>query len=404
MMNLGRLQGFEGRITAQGRLLLQDTLLVHDSTSDEQKPQKKSVSSSADKQAAKYKERRVFLFQQIIIFSEMVGPANPKSKFTSPKYIFKCDMKVNKLKLEKDDAQLTFSLLDKTPDITPRKIVCLCEDTAKYNNWITHLQNLLDMQNQFLRDLQNPQEAIKKIGDSSPAPPPCSGHKGGNHHHKEGGQHAGHSSHQQSHHQSLTSHLNDFLKSTFNFSSSSSSSSSGNNTSSAVGPSSPPHQANNSNNSHSNRSSTASTGTANTISPKQQQVKTTDLSSELAQQLTLNNTAAAPVVTNANSSSTSDSRKNSQSTAPPPPPPASTSSSNIPNFAKCISSYTAITEDEITVQKGDLVQIIVANMHNRFLVHREANEQQPAAEGWIPGFVIGSQISATVTTGPSSSS
>jgi hypothetical protein len=40
---------------------------------------------------------------------------------------------------------------------------------------------------------------------------------------------------------------------------------------------------------------------------------------------------------------------------------------------------------------GDLVQIITANMHNRFLVHREANEHQPAAEGWIPGFVIGFQ-------------
>ena len=57
---------------------------------------------------------------------------------------------------------------------------------------------------------------------------------------------------------------------------------------------------------------------------------------------------------------------------------------NIPNCAKCINAYTAITEDEITVQKGDIVQIITANMHNRFLVHREASEHQPAAEGWIP--------------------
>lgn len=156
MMNLGRLQGFEGRITAQGRLMLQDTLLVHEPTGEEsQKPAKKGAVSNADKQAAKFKERRVFLFQQIIIFSEMVGPANPKSKFTSPKYIFKCDMKVNKLKLEKDDAQLTFTLLDKTPDITPRRIVCLCEDAAKYNNWMNHLQELLDMQNQFLKGNKN---------------------------------------------------------------------------------------------------------------------------------------------------------------------------------------------------------------------------------------------------------
>lgn len=151
MMNLGRLQGFEGRITAQGRLLLQDTLLVHEPTSEEQKPSKKNASSSsADKQgAAKFKERRVFLFQQIIIFSEMVGP-NPKSKFTSPKYIFKCDMKFANLKLDKDDAQLTFTLEDKRSDMT-RKVVCQCEDAAKYNNWITQLQSLLDMQNQFLK-------------------------------------------------------------------------------------------------------------------------------------------------------------------------------------------------------------------------------------------------------------
>jgi hypothetical protein len=67
----------------------------------------------------------------------------------------------------------------------------------------------------------------------------------------------------------------------------------------------------------------------------------------------------------------------------------SASNSIIPNCAKVLNAYTAITEDEITVQKGDIVQIITANMHNRFLVHREANEHQPAAEGWIPGSVLG---------------
>jgi hypothetical protein len=85
------------------------------------------------------------------------------------------------------------------------------------------------------------------------------------------------------------------------------------------------------------------------------------LNSELSQHLTLEN-----------------QRKNENNT-------------NIPNCAKVINAYAAITEDEITVQKGDVVQIITANMHNRFLVHREASEHQPAAEGWIPGFVIGFQ-------------
>ncbi len=61
-------------------------------------------------------------------------------------------MKVNKLKLDKDETSLTFTLVDRTPgeSAQPRKIICLCEDLAKYNNWITALQNLLDMQNKFL--------------------------------------------------------------------------------------------------------------------------------------------------------------------------------------------------------------------------------------------------------------
>jgi hypothetical protein len=70
---------------------------------------------------------------------------------------------------------------------------------------------------------------------------------------------------------------------------------------------------------------------------------------------------------------------------------ASTSSysANIPNQAKVLQSYTAITEDEISVQKGDTVQIITANLHNRYLVHHESGDTHLAAEGWIPGYVIG---------------
>ena len=82
MMNVGRLQGFEGRITAQGRLLLQDTIFVHEPDDAKQKK---------DKQV-KLKERRVFLFQQIIIFSEMIGT---NKKFSSPRYVYKNDIKVS---------------------------------------------------------------------------------------------------------------------------------------------------------------------------------------------------------------------------------------------------------------------------------------------------------------------
>jgi hypothetical protein len=77
-----------------------------------------------------------------------------------------------------------------------------------------------------------------------------------------------------------------------------------------------------------------------------------------------------------------------------PTPSSSSSSSLIPNTqlpeqACCLHSYNAIKEDEICVHKGELVQIVAANQDNRWFVHRDANRTSPAAEGWIPGFVLG---------------
>lgn len=323
MMNVGRLQGFEGRITAQGRLLLQDTLLV-------QEPDDPKQSKKSDKQS-KLKERRVFLFQQIIIFSEMIGS---NKKFTSPRYIFKCDMKVNKLQLQKDDSQMTFTLLDKTPE-SNRKIMCQCEDQTKYTNWIHHLQDLLDMQNRFLRDLQHPQLAMQKSGLS----PGSSGSQSCHGNQKE--------------HHSITSTVNDFFKSTFGFGSSSFQNRSSSNSSSAS-----PNQS--------------------VVSPKINfNSKSTHLASGNDEMNKLNNEFSQQITLDKKSSSNNS--------------PNGSASLVIPSTAKVVNSYSAITEDEITLQKGDIVQIITANMHNRFLVHREANEQQPAAEGWIPGHVIGFQ-------------
>jgi len=75
------------------------------------------------------------------------------------------------------------------------------------------------------------------------------------------------------------------------------------------------------------------------------------------------------------------------------PTPSSSSSSisntQLPEQARCLHSYNAIKEDEICVQKGEYVQIVAANQDNRWFVHRDANRTSPAAEGWIPGFVLG---------------
>lgn len=51
--------------------------------------------------------------------------------------------------------------------------------------------------------------------------------------------------------------------------------------------------------------------------------------------------------------------------------------------------YMAVKEDEISVAQGEVVQILASNQQNMFLVFRAATEQGPAAEGWIPGFVLG---------------
>ncbi|EGV96924.1 Triple functional domain protein [Cricetulus griseus] len=75
MMNVGRLQGFDGKIVAQGKLLLQDTFLVTDQDAG---------------LLPRCKERRVFLFEQIVIFSE---PLDKKKGFSMPGFLFKNSIK-----------------------------------------------------------------------------------------------------------------------------------------------------------------------------------------------------------------------------------------------------------------------------------------------------------------------
>lgn len=85
MMDVGRLQKFEGKTTAQGRLLLHGPLVCVENpiTADRN-------SSSVPKS----RELQVFLFEQIIIFSDIVGK---KTQFTNPAYIYKTHIQVNYL-------------------------------------------------------------------------------------------------------------------------------------------------------------------------------------------------------------------------------------------------------------------------------------------------------------------
>ena len=80
MMDVGRLQAFDGKITAQGNLLMHGPLMCYEGTS-----------LLPNMAVARFKELHVFLFEQSVIFSEAVGK---KTAFTSPAYIYKAHIQV----------------------------------------------------------------------------------------------------------------------------------------------------------------------------------------------------------------------------------------------------------------------------------------------------------------------
>jgi hypothetical protein len=81
MMDVGRLQKFEGKITAQGKLLLHGTIFCIECNNTE-----RNTSSMQ-----KPKELQIFLFEQNIIFSDIIGK---KTQFTNPSYIYKSHIQV----------------------------------------------------------------------------------------------------------------------------------------------------------------------------------------------------------------------------------------------------------------------------------------------------------------------
>ncbi|MGH0133719.1 UNVERIFIED_CONTAM: hypothetical protein FKN15_053342 [Acipenser sinensis] len=51
--------------------------------------------------------------------------------------------------------------------------------------------------------------------------------------------------------------------------------------------------------------------------------------------------------------------------------------------------YNALKENEICVIQGEMVHILAINQQSMFLVYRPANNISPAAEGWVPGYILG---------------
>ncbi|XP_022427408.1 rho guanine nucleotide exchange factor 25 isoform X3 [Delphinapterus leucas] len=145
MMTLGRLRGFEGNLTAQGKLLGQDTFWVTE-------PEAGGLLSS------RARERRVFLFEQIIIFSEALGGGVRGG--TQPGYVHKSSIKVSCLGLEGNlqGDPCRFALTSRGPEGGIQRYVLQTADPAVSQAWIKQVAQILESQRDFLNALQSPIE------------------------------------------------------------------------------------------------------------------------------------------------------------------------------------------------------------------------------------------------------
>ncbi|XP_076012921.1 rho guanine nucleotide exchange factor 25 isoform X2 [Genypterus blacodes] len=150
MMNVGRLQGFEGKITAQGKLLQQDTFYVSE--------QESGVLPRA-------RERRVFLFEQLVIFSE---PIDKKKGFSLPGYTFKNSIKVSCLGVEEhsEDDPLCLVLTSRRTDGSVTRFIMQALSAETRTAWVNDVVQILESQRNFLNALQSPIEYQRKETNS----------------------------------------------------------------------------------------------------------------------------------------------------------------------------------------------------------------------------------------------
>ncbi|KAL7369970.1 hypothetical protein ABVT39_014719 [Epinephelus coioides] len=154
MMNLGRLQGYEGKLTSQGKLLQQETFCVWE--------QDGGVLSRS-------KERRVFLFEQIVIFSELLRKGS-----NNPGYQFKNSIKVSYLAMQDsvDGDPCKFVLWSRG---SAERFTLQASSASIKLTWVETIATLLDAQNNFLSALQSPIEYQRKEGGISVTRPLSSG-------------------------------------------------------------------------------------------------------------------------------------------------------------------------------------------------------------------------------------
>uniref|UniRef100_A0A670ZTD6 non-specific serine/threonine protein kinase n=1 Tax=Pseudonaja textilis TaxID=8673 RepID=A0A670ZTD6_PSETE len=302
MMNVGRLQGFDGKIVAQGKLLLQDTFMVTDQDSG---------------LLPRCKERRVFLFEQIVIFSE---PLDKKKGFSTPGFLFKNSIKVSCLCLEEnvDNDPCKFALTSRAGDVM-ESFVLHSTNPGVRQMWIHEINQILENQRNFLNALTSPIEYQRN--HSGPG-------------------------------------------------SSSSSNNSGPSTCTGIPSSSR------------SRPSRIPQPVRHHSPVLVSSATSVQAEADKMSGMSIHNSSLPPHTT---SLEAGFSQAGSESS----------SSSNISTML-VTHDYTAVKEDEINVYQGEVVQILASNQQNMFLVFRAATDQCPAAEGWIPGYVLGHTSAVTI--------
>ncbi|XP_077185291.1 rho guanine nucleotide exchange factor 25 isoform X4 [Paroedura picta] len=143
MMNVGRLQGFEGKLTAQGKLLQQDTFWV---------------TEQAGGILARGRERRIFLFEQIVILSETLE--RRRGPYAAPTYAFKSSIKVSCLGLEPcvDNDPCKFALISRGAERGTVRYVLQAVTPEIAQAWVADISLILETQRDFLNALQSPIE------------------------------------------------------------------------------------------------------------------------------------------------------------------------------------------------------------------------------------------------------
>ncbi|KAG1942581.1 rho guanine nucleotide exchange factor [Pimephales promelas] len=146
MMNVGRLQGFEGQLRAQGKLLQQDTFtFIENENSILSRP----------------KERRVFLFEQLVILSE---PIDRKKGFSLTGYIYKNSIKISCLGIEDCclDDSCRLVLTSRNVDRSIQRFVLRASTPEIRMSWANDIIQMLETQRNFLNALQSPIEFQRK--------------------------------------------------------------------------------------------------------------------------------------------------------------------------------------------------------------------------------------------------